>query len=183
MMFLKWETEQTGIEWGAFLRKEGYPRWIGTNETRMLFRKHADEKVRELDKLWWWCIDNYSRRDQYSFHYVLWKQGMDSMPFFPEGSDVRHSEHFELVKHSNEQQKQLCGEKDSELMRYYRKHVNERAVIENVYYWIYGRRHPFFWLGIIGVFFKMKHLVLFYLGRKNDIDYEREVKRIMVNGK
>ena len=179
MILLQWEKESTTINWGVFLRKEGYPRWIGTNETGVLYRKHKDKKIELFDQMWWWCIANYSRRDQFSFHFVLWKLGLQSIPFLPEGCDVRHSEYIELLEHTNDRNKIIVDPNSSQLIRYYRKHVNERSTIENVYFWLYGRNKPFFWLSVIGTVFRLKHLLLFYLGRKNNTDYESEVKRII----
>ena len=121
----------------------------------------------------------YSRRDQFSFHFVLWKRGLQSIPFLPEGCDVRHSEYIELLEHTNDRNKIIVDPNSSQLIRYYRKHVNERSTIENVYFWLYGRNKPFFWLSVIGTVFRLKHLLLFYLGRKNNTDYESEVKRII----
>ncbi len=179
MMFLGFETEKVTIKWGQYLRKEKYPRCIGTNETRILFRKHSDIRLRNFDNMWWWCINNCSRRDQFSFHYVLWKQDLKHTPFLPESANVRDSEHIEVIDHSNDRNKYLRGEGcDSCLLRYYRKHVNERSSIENVYYWIYARHYPFFWLKLIGSFYRVKHFVCYLFGRKNDYNYAREVKKI-----
>ena len=178
MMLQNKETEQTTIKWGSYLRSEDYPRWIGTNETGLLFRKHSEPLVQDFDRLWWWCIDKYSRRDQFSFHYVLWKLNIECYNILPPDIDVRHSEHIEVKDHLSTVTLTNDCSNSGQLIKYYRKHVNERQEIENVLYWIYGRSSPFFWYTFIGLFYRIKHLILFYLGRPNDSNYANEVSKI-----
>ncbi len=177
MMYLKWERDDVIIDWGKFLRKEQYPRWFGSCESWLLFRKHSDNRIMSFDSKWWWCIENYSRRDQLSFYYVLWKLDLNVVPFLPIGIDIRNNDCVEWQNHSNAKNK-IVGGKSCHLMRYYRKHVDERVKIENVLYWIYGRKYPFVWLSVIGLFYRLKHLVLYCLGRDNNTDYLAELDRM-----
>ena len=179
MMYLQWETENVTVEWGKFLRSEHYPRWIGTNETRILYREHSNTKVRDFDKLWWWCIENYSRRDQFSFHYVIWKHSIKWELFFPTNTNEDYSQYYHVLDHANSKNKYLGGcMESSHLLRYYRKHVDERPLIENVYFWIYGRKFPFFWLNVMGTIFRIKHSFLCRLGREDNCDYISEIKKM-----
>ena len=177
MMYLHWEHEEKIIEWGRFLRKEQYPRWSGSFESWMVFRKHSDSKIKDFDSKWWWCIENYARRDQFSFPYLLWKMNIDAVPFLPSGIDIRHNEYLDWNEHANAGKKTVEG-KACHLIRYYRKHVDERVKIENILYWIYGRRHPYFWLHTIGLLLRAKHVALRCLGKKNSTDYLAEVERM-----
>ncbi len=173
MLFLQWEAEKVIVFWGHYLRKDGYPRNIGTKETRVLYRRHSDEKIRQFDELWWWCIENYSRRDQFSFNYVLWKLKLECESFLPSGVDVRYSEHLSLVNHANYKNKKLSAAKCSLLLLYYYRHANETNEIVDAYYWIYGRKNPILWLRIVGLLYAAKHVVLYCFGKKNNYEYKR----------
>ena len=55
------------------LKSEGYPSDNGLISSGVLIRKHNDPELMELMESWWWCVKNYSKRDQLSFNYALWK--------------------------------------------------------------------------------------------------------------
>ena len=55
---------------------ENFPHHYGINENNCIYRKHKNSQVIELMNDWWYFIENYSKRDQLSFSYVLWKHGM-----------------------------------------------------------------------------------------------------------
>ncbi len=86
-----------------FLKKEKMPKHYGLNETGVMYRKHNNNLVRKIDNMWWNMIANYSKRDQLSFTYVLWKNNVKvhdiSMP------NVRKNSHNFLIyshkKHHN----------------------------------------------------------------------------------
>ena len=54
----------------------GYPSNYGLVEANILIRRHNDLNVIELMENWWQEILENSRRDQLSFNYVCWKQGI-----------------------------------------------------------------------------------------------------------
>lgn len=177
IMYLGWESERVTLDWGHFLREEGFPRDIGTYETRVLYRKHSDETVRALDRLWWSCVERFSRRDQYSFRYCLWKLRVDCVGFLPINYNAHDNECFLVEKHiKNERNGKMVGNGvKSWLMRYYIKHADEREIIEDLYYWIYGRKHYMFWLGVLGQYYRIRHLVLSVLGHKLVYPWEVEI--------
>ena len=55
---------------------EGYPRNNGLAECNVIVRRHNHPGVIKVMCDWWREIENGSRRDQISFPYVLWKNGM-----------------------------------------------------------------------------------------------------------
>ena len=57
--------------------KEKMPRKWGLTENNMIFRKHHDPEVISLMEQWWHMVENYSRRDQASLMYILWKNNVD----------------------------------------------------------------------------------------------------------
>ncbi len=60
----------------ALLKESGFPRHYGLHETNIVYRKHGDATVRKIDGEWWSFIESYSRRDQMSLSFVLWKNGI-----------------------------------------------------------------------------------------------------------
>jgi len=50
-----------------------FPRHYGLNENNFIYRKHNDPQVIKIMDEWWYFIENYSKRDQLSLSYVLWK--------------------------------------------------------------------------------------------------------------
>jgi len=56
----------------AAYKKEGYPKNRGLSENPIILRRHT-KNIAELNKLWWLQIETYSKRDQLSLDYSLWK--------------------------------------------------------------------------------------------------------------
>lgn len=81
------------------MMKRGFPEHFGLNENNVIFRTH-NEKMRRVDKEWWWWISNYSFRDQFSYMYCFWKYGINRNLFLPAGEDSRNSPHFVFHQHN-----------------------------------------------------------------------------------
>lgn len=113
------ERESVVIKWERKILKEKYPNNNGLWETNFLFRIHPDDKVRELDELWWNCIDKYSRRDQLSFPYSLWKKNLDCVFFLSDHENTRNSLDFGYCYHFNDKNKCVVDEK--RVCYYYKK--------------------------------------------------------------
>ncbi|MCE5194175.1 MAG: DUF616 domain-containing protein [Nitrospiraceae bacterium] len=62
------------------IKKDGFPAKQGLFETNILFRENNDKKNIELMNDWWSWVENFSRRDQLSFTYALWKHGVKCSP-------------------------------------------------------------------------------------------------------
>lgn len=54
-------------------KKDGFPAHYGLFETNIMLRKHNLSKVKKVMNDWWYWIEKYSKRDQLSLTYVLWK--------------------------------------------------------------------------------------------------------------
>ena len=67
-----------------FLKKEKYPKNNGLCETGIMFRQH--NKIKNTLDLWWYMIETYSKRDQLSFNYALWKTGIKHFPIYTNDS-------------------------------------------------------------------------------------------------
>ena len=93
------EKELIVLNWLRTLRTVSYPHHNGLFETNVLFRAHRQEEIITLDKEWWSIINQYSRRDQLSFNYCLWKLIIDCPFFISSTENVRNSEHFQYIAH------------------------------------------------------------------------------------
>ena len=51
------------------------PQNYGLAETNILYRNHSQNIINLMEE-WWEMIKNYSKRDQLSFTYILWKNGI-----------------------------------------------------------------------------------------------------------
>lgn len=54
-----------------YLRAHRYPANQGLSETNIVFRQH--NKIKSALRLWWRMIKKFSKRDQLSFNYAIWK--------------------------------------------------------------------------------------------------------------
>ena len=54
-------------------KREGFPKKFGMYQTNILAREHNNKKCKELMETWWNQIKEYTKRDQLSFTYALWK--------------------------------------------------------------------------------------------------------------
>lgn len=105
-----------------FIRKEGLPRRFGMYEANIILRKHSDEKIKSQCELWWEMINKYSRRDQLSYSYTLWKTGIPFDYLIPETESARNCPWLHLEKHVRE--KNIWGKRLKRISRFlYRKAV------------------------------------------------------------
>ena len=83
---------------------EGLPNHLEHFTTTCLVRKHND-KILKLQNIWWQQISQFSRRDQLSFSYSLWKTGITCETIkgycrsLPHTENTNHSDYFNMVKH------------------------------------------------------------------------------------
>jgi len=112
--------------------------------------------VQDTDTLWWNCIDKYSRRDQLSFNYVLWKLGVPCHYFFGKGKNARNTEDLQVIRHQDIQHNH-CPIRRNEawLMRHCWKHKEETEKVERIYYNLYSWPSPHFWIGLVGQYYRL----------------------------
>lgn len=153
------EHEYIITPWCKKLRKEGYPRDNGLCETGFLFRQHKDV-VKKFNTLWWHCIEKYSRRDQLSFNYVLWKLGIPCHYTFGEGYNARNTEHLRLVMHQNISHNHCpIGNNEAWLMRYCWKQKEKTKEVEELYYNLYQYPFPKLVFYFVGQWYRLKYLI------------------------
>lgn len=78
------------------LKKEEYPKNNGLFENNIFILHPSNENVKKLMGLWWNEIFNYSKRDQLSLNYVIWKNHLD---YFISSATTRD---FPPKKHIND---------------------------------------------------------------------------------
>ena len=153
------EHESVVVKWCHKLRKDNYPQYNGLCETGFLYRKHTNS-VKKFNNLWWTCIDNYSRRDQLSFNYVLWKLDVPCHFFLGVGKNVRNTEHIRLVTHQNITHNHCpIGNNEAWLMRYCWKQKDKTKEIEELYYKLYQYPFPRITFFLVGQWYRLKFLI------------------------
>ena len=63
-----------------FLEKEKFPDNLGLYEMTVFIKKHNDKTVKETMKIWYETYLKYSKRDQLSFMYAIWKTNLKVTP-------------------------------------------------------------------------------------------------------
>ena len=80
-------------------REEGFPEHYGLNETNIMYRNHKSDKIISIMEEWWKFIENYSKRDQLSLSYVLWKNNMQ-LNYLTDTNIRLDTKNFEIFHHN-----------------------------------------------------------------------------------
>lgn len=105
-----------------FLRKEGFPRHYGMYEANIILRKHSDARVQQQCELWWNMLNRFSKRDQLSYPYTLWKEDIPFDYLLPETENARNCPWLHMEQHVRK--KNIWGKKLKRIGRFvYRKLV------------------------------------------------------------
>lgn len=151
------EHERTVVDWCHYLRKKRYPKDNGLCETNVMFRKHINPLVHETDMLWWDSIDRFSRRDQLSYNYSLWENGIPCHFFLGEGNNARNTDHLCVVMHKDIQHNHCPIRKNEAwLMRHCWKKTEDTDKIAHIYYCLYAFPLPRFWVAIVGQYYRIR---------------------------
>lgn len=82
-----------------FYKKEGFPEHFGLFETNIVIRKHNDKKCKGIMKTWSNQIINWTKRDQLSFTYALWKNDCTCDEVLSLGNNSRLNPYFIVDSH------------------------------------------------------------------------------------
>jgi len=82
-----------------------YPTNNGLTANSILLRRHNSNDIINLSNLWWNEIEQFSRRDQLSFCYCLWKNSVKYYLLKYPNSDIRNNQWFHWLPHNYELQK------------------------------------------------------------------------------
>ena len=154
------EKEYVIIDWLRFLLKEQYPQHNGLFETGVLFRNHSSDIVAKMDNLWWSCIDNYSRRDQLSFNYVLWKYNIECPYFISDTENVRNTTCIKYNAHNNPKTRKMSSSKMNFVFINYYNNLfpaspNNIEKVKAIYLKIAKSPYPHFYLRGLGQIYRI----------------------------
>lgn len=88
-----------------FYESINYPDNNGLCESTVFIRKLNDPKAIETMQIWFDMVKNYSRRDQLSFNYAIWKTQLKITTI---DLNVWHNTWFKTIKHNPNQTIQDC---------------------------------------------------------------------------
>lgn len=74
------DRKETIINHIKYLEAEKYPKQNGLYEMTVFIKNHNDPMVKKTMEMWFDMVCNYSKRDQLSFMYCVWKTGMKINP-------------------------------------------------------------------------------------------------------
>lgn len=83
----------------SFYKQEGFPTHFGLFETNIVIRKHNEEKCKAIMETWSEQIVEWTKRDQLSFTYALWKNGMTADSVLSLGNNSRRNPYFIVDSH------------------------------------------------------------------------------------
>lgn len=148
--------ERPVFRWVQTLKQHRYPHHNGLFETGVLLRNHRDKTVQKMDSLWWDCISHYSRRDQLSFGFALWKNNLDCTLFLPNGQNTRNSPSFNYILHKNEKGGVIVNRKEDPFINYYHKvHPGDRHEhLAKIYQRLFRTPFPLFSLTLLGQYYR-----------------------------
>ena len=81
----------------GILRSQGMPEHAGLHETNVVFRRHDDKAVIAMMEDWFSYVERFSRRDQLSFDFVLWKNHRTLPGMWGKGVVRGEGVHFHIV--------------------------------------------------------------------------------------
>ena len=93
---LRKDTKESIVRTLRRLETEGFLDNVGLYEMTVFAKRHNNEIVKKTMKTWFEMVCNYSKRDQLSFPYAIWKTGLDVQPI---RLSVWDNEWFHNAKH------------------------------------------------------------------------------------
>lgn len=91
--------------WGVwrqirYLKKCGYPESHGLYENNLIFRKHNNALIIKASNEWWDMYQNFSKRDQLSWCFVLWQNNITPDWLLGEDINTNDTDHFKRRIHN-----------------------------------------------------------------------------------
>lgn len=128
------EHDAVAVRWCHEIWKKGYPLNYGLFETNVLYRRN-NKLMEGLNRLWWKCIDGYSKRDQLSFNYVLWRLGVASEYYLNRGEHATNSSHLTYVNHGDVSKRKFLELSFWELERLRLRYVTPSMEVQSRRQW------------------------------------------------
>jgi len=112
-----------------------FPYEMGLFENNVIFRKHMDEKIIDINKKWWELVRDYAKRDQLSLMYLLWKNKVPRVePLLHDGHTIRSFIGYRYNEHNQVDSKPNIRKIGSKLIRLFipirsvRRRIRERLI-------------------------------------------------------
>ena len=83
---------------------DGYPKQRGLSANSIILRRHNNDDIIKLSDMWWNEICKFSRRDQLSLYYCLWKIDVKHYLLKYPNIDIRNNHWFQWLPHNYELQ-------------------------------------------------------------------------------
>lgn len=90
-----------------YIRSQGFPEHYGLYETNIMYRNMSDTTLPGIMEIWWQIVHDFSRRDQLSLMFAVWKnkgtypQPLNKISYRKLCGDVLVSKHFRKRKKEN----------------------------------------------------------------------------------
>ncbi|WP_075603539.1 glycosyltransferase domain-containing protein [Saccharicrinis aurantiacus] len=85
--------------WHKYLKGEQYPDKNGLHENNIIFRRHNDLRLIEMNEYWMLIFTKFVKRDQLSLEFVAWKYNIPIKPLFYEGFNSRNCDFLKFSLH------------------------------------------------------------------------------------
>ena len=83
------------------LKEAGFPKNYGMYEANIIFRKHGVDHIEEQCEEWWRLFLRYTKRDQLSYAYTLWKRSIPFCFLMPScGIQATSKDPYKVVLHA-----------------------------------------------------------------------------------
>ena len=79
--------------------REGFPKHFGLFETNIVIREHNDLMCKKIMNDWWNEMEKHTKRDQLSFTFALWKNGLRKDVIHSLGNNSRRNPYFIVDSH------------------------------------------------------------------------------------
>ena len=86
-------------------KNDNYPVDRGLSANSIMLKKHNERDIIDLSNMWWEEIVNFSRRDQLSLYYCIWKLNIKHYLLRYPNVDIRNNQWFQWLPHNFESQK------------------------------------------------------------------------------
>lgn len=148
------EHDFISINWCYHIYNEQCPPHIGLYETNILYRRNRDI-VNQANDLWWQCINEYSKRDQLSCNYALWKNQIKMEYFLPAGEHAQNSNDVRYIPHDQVSRRKIVNADFFEQWRYKAINVSNWTLKIGHTIWqkAYSSKCPLFVLKTQGLLF------------------------------
>lgn len=84
----------------AFLHSQNYPKHNGLYENNIIIRCQNLPIIKTASEEWWNLFMKFTKRDQLSFCFILWRHHITPTLIFPKGINTRNVKGLMLKKHS-----------------------------------------------------------------------------------